>query len=63
VLRLEPGSVLTADSTIFTGLEHRAELARQRFPQSPGNVLPIRKPPQSVQTTQWQGRTHWAGRS
>jgi hypothetical protein len=70
VLRLEPGSVLTADSTIFTGLEHRAELARQRFPQSPGNVLPIRstagrdrKQPQSVQTTQWQGRTHWAGRS
>jgi recombination protein RecA len=70
VLRLEPGSVLTADSTIFTGLEHRAELARQCFPQSPGNVLPIRstagrdrKQPQSVQTTQWQGRTQWAGRS
>jgi recombination protein RecA len=63
VLRLEPGSVLTADSTIFTGLEYRAALARQRFPQSPGNVLPIRKQPQSVQTTQWQGRTHWAGRS
>jgi hypothetical protein len=70
VLRLEPGSVLTADSTIFTGLEHRAELTRQRFPQSPGNVLPIRstarrdrKQPQSVQTMQWQGRTHWAGRS
>jgi hypothetical protein len=62
VLRLEPGSVLSADSTIFTGLEHRAELARQRFP---GNVLPIRdkKPPQNVQTTQWQGRTHWTGRS
>ncbi len=74
VLRLEPGSVLTADSTIFTGLEHRAELARQRFPQSPGNVLPIRstagptvgrgrKQPKSVQTTLWQGRTQWAGRS
>jgi recombination protein RecA len=63
VLRLQPGSLLAPDSTIFTGLEHRAELARQRFPQSPGNVFPMRKQPQSVQTTQWQGRTLWAGRS
>jgi recombination protein RecA len=75
VLRLQPGSVLAPDSTIFTGLEHRAELARQRFHQSPGNVFPMRstagptagrgrrKQPQSVQTTQWQGRTLWAGRS
>jgi recombination protein RecA len=63
VLRLEPGSVLDPDSTIFTGLEHRAELARQRFPQSPGNVFPMRKQPQSVPTAQWQGRTLWAGRS
>jgi recombination protein RecA len=75
VLRLEPGSVLAPDSTIFTGLEHRAQLARQRFPQSPGKVFPMRstsgstarrdgqdrKPPQSVQTAQWQGRTLWAG--
>jgi recombination protein RecA len=63
VLRLEPGSVLAPDSTIFTGLEHRAELARHRFPQSPGNVFPLRKQPQSVPTAQWQGRTLWAGRS
>ena len=38
VLRLNPGSVLNRDSTVFTGLEHKAELARQRFPQD--NVLP-----------------------
>ena len=63
VLRLEPGSVLAPDSTIFTGLEHRATLSRQRFPQSPGNVFPLRKQPQSVTTAQWQGRTLWAGRS
>jgi recombination protein RecA len=70
VLRLEPGSVLAPDSTIFTGLEHRAELGRQRFPHPPGNVFPLRstagrdrKQPQSVPTTQWQGRTLWAGRS
>jgi recombination protein RecA len=57
VLRLDPGGVLTPDSTIFTGLEHRADVARQR---SAGNVLPLRKPPQSVHTAQWQAP--WAGR-
>ena len=38
VLRLNPGSVVNHDSTIFTGLVHTAELTRQRFPQD--NVLP-----------------------
>jgi len=57
VLRLDPGGVLAQDSTIFTGLEHHAELGRQR---SVGNVLPLRKPPQSVHTAQWQAP--WAGR-
>jgi recombination protein RecA len=60
VLRLGPGSALREDSTIFSGLEHRADLARQRFPQD--NVFPLRKQPQSVQTAQWQVRTVWAGR-
>jgi hypothetical protein len=59
VLRLEPGSVLNHDSTIFTGLEHGVALGRQRFAQSPGNVVPMRKQPQSVQTAQWQ--MTWAG--
>jgi hypothetical protein len=64
VLRLDPvdpgkGNVLGKDGTIFTGLEHRAELARQRFVK--GNVLPLRKQPQSVQTAQWQVQSVWAG--
>jgi hypothetical protein len=59
VLRLDPGSDLGRHSTIFAGLEHRAELTRQRFPQ--GNVLPLRKPPQSVQTAQWKTKTAWVG--
>jgi recombination protein RecA len=76
VLRLDPGSVHSDDSTIFTGLEHRAELARQRFPQD--NVFPLRstagptagrgrrgrqdrKPPQNVQRAHWQARTVWSG--
>jgi recombination protein RecA len=62
VLRLgsvDQGNVLGKDGTIFTGLEHRAELARQRFAQ--GNVLPLRKQPQSVQSAHWQVKSVWAG--
>jgi recombination protein RecA len=59
VLRLHPGSALNHDSTIFTGLEHKAELTRQRFPQD--KVLLLRKQPQSVRTAEWQTRTAWAG--
>jgi len=59
VLRLNPGNVLNDDSTVFSGLGHKAELTHQRFPQD--NVFPLRKQPQSVQTAAWQSRTVWAG--
>lgn len=59
VLRLNPGNVLNDDSTVFSGLEHKAELTRRRFPQD--NVFPLRKQPQSVQAAEWQTRTVWAG--
>src|SRR5580698_5371501 len=55
VLRLDPASMLSDSSTVFTGLKHQAELTRQRFAQ--GNVLPLRKQPQSVPTAQWQAKT------
>jgi hypothetical protein len=67
VLRLNPGNVHNYDSTVFTGLEHKAELTRQRFPQR-SKASPTasrgerdRKQPQSVQTAAWQSRTVWAG--
>jgi hypothetical protein len=66
VLRLQPGRVLNLDSTVFSGVEHTAELTRQRFPQD--KVFPLRstaglgrKQPQNVQTAEWQARTVWAG--
>jgi recombination protein RecA len=43
VLRLNPENVHNYDSTVFTGLEHTAELSRQRFPQD--NVFPLRSTP------------------
>jgi recombination protein RecA len=62
VLRLDPGKAPNPYSTIFSGLEHRAEISRQRFPQSPANIFPLRKPPQKVPTAQWESRTPWVGR-
>src|ERR1700722_13294524 len=59
-LRLAPGSGFAVGSQTCPGLEHRADLTRQRFPQD--NVFPLRKQPQSVQAAQWQVKTAWAGR-
>jgi recombination protein RecA len=61
VLRLHDGSPAHDESTIFTGLRHRAELTRERFAPSPTNVIPLRRPPQSDKTAAWQSRVTWAG--
>ena len=55
VLRMEAGSLLAPESTVFSGVEHRAALTRQRFDK----VHPLRKPPQNAQ---WESKTAWAGR-
>ena len=61
VLRLDQGAALTRESTIFTGMEHRAELDRSRLSTPSPNVLPLRKPPQSQRTTVWRNKTSWTG--
>jgi recombination protein RecA len=60
LLRFEPGTAFD-EGTVFTGVEHRIEVARRRFTQAPANVVPLRKPPQSVTTASWRSRTPWAG--
>jgi recombination protein RecA len=59
VLRLDEARISGDKQTVFTGLQHRAELARQRF--VPNHVLPLRKPPQSVPFAEWQAHTVWGG--
>jgi RecA/RadA recombinase len=61
VLNLQPGRVLY-DQTVFTGVEHRIEVVRQRFTQVRTNVISLRKPPQRASLASWQSRTAWAGR-
>ena len=62
VLRLLPVEVLRDEITVFTGIQSRVEMARQRFTQITDNILPLRKPPQSVNALSWHSRTSWTGR-
>lgn len=59
VLRLQPAIALHDEPTVFTGIEHRVEIARERF--TPTNVVPMRKQPQSERSASWHSRTAWAG--
>ena len=61
LLRFKPGRARCDEATVFTGIEHGLEVIRRRFTQAPTNVVPLRKPPQSVNTASWRSRTTWAG--
>ncbi len=61
LLRLHLCNPLGDEVTVFTGIEHRLEVTRRRYSQTPTNVVPLRKPPQSVTTASWRSRTTWAG--
>ena len=61
LLRFEPGEARRDETTVFTGIEHRLEVERRRFTQSPANVVPLRKLPQRANVTQWKSQATWAG--
>lgn len=62
-LSLQPGRALQQETTLFTGIEHRVAIARERFkPESPpSKIIPLRKPPQREHGASWQSRTAWSG--
>lgn len=60
-LRLHPLEDLREECTLFTGLGARVEVLRQRFTQSPSNVIPLRKPPQRAHEARWTHRASWVG--
>ena len=60
-LRLLPMEDTREERTVFTGLNARMEILRQRFTETPTNVVSIRKPPQRVREACWSQRTSWAG--
>jgi hypothetical protein len=60
LLRLQPGKGLCSETTVLTGIEHRAEVVRRRFTESEENIVPLRKPPRSAHAASWQSRAVWA---
>jgi hypothetical protein len=61
VLRLQSRHAIEQETTVFAGVEHQAEISRQRFTQNVSNIIPLRKPPQRARITDWQTRTQWVG--
>jgi hypothetical protein len=61
VLHCQPSQVDPDATTVFTGAEHRIEIARDRFARN-SNVVDFgrRKPPQSDHTVLWSSRTPWS---
>lgn len=59
-LRLGVANPQNAGPTVFSGLINHAELIRRRYEQEPENVIPIRKPPQRVNSVDWKSSTTWA---
>jgi len=64
-LSLQSGRALQQETTIFTGIEHRVAIARERFKAesnpSQSKVIPLRKPPPRELGTSWQSKTAWTG--
>lgn len=61
LLRFEAGNMRNEEATVFTGMEHRVELGRQRFAQEQTNVIPLRKGPQRETDASWPSCATWAG--
>lgn len=62
VLQLQPAKPICDESTVFSGIQPRVKVMRQRYPQAASNVVPMRKSPQREKIATWQSRTVWAGR-
>jgi len=60
-LRFHPGQARQDEATVFAGINHHLEIERQRFAPAPTNVVPLRKPPQSVKVAHWASQTAWTG--
>ena len=61
LLKFQPGEARGDEATVFTGIEHRLQVERRRFTQTPANVVPLRKPPQRADAARWKSQTTWAG--
>jgi recombination protein RecA len=61
VLQMQAGAPLRDEETVFSGLTHQVKVVRRRFADTPTNIVPMRKPPQRIDSAAWRSRTAWAG--
>jgi len=61
LLRFQPGAARQDETTVFSGIEYCLEIERRRFAQTSSNILPLRKPPQVVNSASWHSKPAWAG--
>jgi hypothetical protein len=61
LLRFHPGTPRCNEKTVFAGMEHRLEIARQRFAPSSFHVVPLKKPSRSESIAFWQSHATWVG--
>ncbi len=60
VLHFEGQCARSEERSVFTGINHRLRVKRQRFCEV-SNVIPLRKPPQRAEDAVWNSRSVWAG--
>jgi recombination protein RecA len=62
VLQMQPSESVQEVRTLFTESKHWLEVIRERFAPAHSNVIPMRKPPQSIRQVSWPSQMAWAGR-
>lgn len=60
VLQLQTAQPICDESTVFSGIQPRVEVVRQRSPETTSNVVTMRKSPRRENSATWQSRTVWA---
>ena len=60
VLRLQRANALRDAETVFSGIDYRVSVTRERFTPT-SNVVPLRKSPHRENGAGWRTRTVWAG--
>ena len=61
LLRFHPGTAISDEKSVFTGIEHCLEVERRRFAPTSSNVVQLRKPLQRENTAHWRSQSTWAG--
>ena len=61
LLRFAAGKPRADEATVFTGIEHRVDVERRRFAETPMHVVPFRKPPQRETCASWRSQATGTG--